>query len=523
MALSLGLALALTPAASKAAYEIFEMQAWATSVEEVVRGPMDIADPGLGNASWGEESYVLGEAANDVFLTLSLGDGGSITLGLETGIGDGPGDDFAVFENGIWSEEGFFAELAFVEVSSNGVDFARFAAESNQSTPVPGGGIVDPANYYNLAGVDPVGTGTGFDLVELTNHPLALSGDLDLQDVGFVRLVDVIGDGSTFDADSMPVYDPYATPFQTGGFDLNGVGVLNVPEPATTLLLALGLLVLALLTRLRERGVRPSFSPRGVGGAMLAASLAIVGPLSTAHATQIVTFEDLDLDPQSHWNGEDESGGFVSEGVAFENAYFPDPDFPYWYGFGYSNVVDITTPGLANQFAAFPGSGVGGSESYGLFFDDSFNDPHMVLPTADVVSGLYLTNTTYAYLSMLNGDAFAKKFGGADGTDEDWFLLTIHGYDESGGLANSFDFYLADFRSANSVDDYIIDSWTWVDLTALGEVKSLGFEMSSSDVSFGFMNTPGYFALDDFTVVPEPATGLLVALGLVGLAARRRR
>ena len=37
----------------------------------------------------------------------------------------------------------------------------------------------------------------------------------------------------------------------------------------------------------------------------------------------------------------------------------------------------------------------------------------------------------YAALAMLQGDAFSKKFGGPDGTDADWFLLTIEGFDAS--------------------------------------------------------------------------------------------
>jgi hypothetical protein len=42
-------------------------------------------------------------------------------------------------------------------------------------------------------------------------------------------------------------------------------------------------------------------------------------------------------------------------------------------------------------------------------------------PTPVTVTGAYFTNTTYAALSMLSGDSFAKKFGGASGDDPDWF------------------------------------------------------------------------------------------------------
>jgi hypothetical protein len=37
--------------------------------------------------------------------------------------------------------------------------------------------------------------------------------------------------------------------------------------------------------------------------------------------------------------------------------------------------------------------------------------------------GVYVTNTTYAYNSMRDGDMFAKKFGGPTGNDPDWYKL----------------------------------------------------------------------------------------------------
>ena len=112
------------------------------------------------------------------------------------------------------------------------------------------------------------------------------------------------------------------------------------------------------------------------------------------------------------------------------------------------------------------------------------------------LEGVFITNSTYAALSMENGDAYAKKFGGADGTDPDWFLLTIKGY-EKGVYTDSINFYLADFRSDNPADDYILRSWAWVDLQPLGKVDSLTFELHSSDVGAYGMNTPAYFCLDN--------------------------
>jgi hypothetical protein len=142
----------------------------------------------------------------------------------------------------------------------------------------------------------------------------------------------------------------------------------------------------------------------------------------------------------------------------------------------------------------------------------------MTLNTAGIVDGLYVTNNNYAYYSMLNGDAYAKKFGGVSGDEADWFLLTITGKDAGETEVGSVEFYLADYRFADNGQDYIVNTWEYVDLMGLGMVNSLEFSLSSSDMGSYGMNTPGYFAMD--TVVPEPGTLVLLALG--GVLLRRK-
>jgi hypothetical protein len=128
------------------------------------------------------------------------------------------------------------------------------------------------------------------------------------------------------------------------------------------------------------------------------------------------------------------------------------------------------------------------------------------------VLGFYVTNSTYAYLSMKNGDQFAKKFGGPTGTDPDWFRLTVKAW-YNGALSIDFvDVYLADFRSADSTQDYILKTWKYVSLKKLGNVDSLTFALNSSDVgSFG-MNTPAYFCLDDLITSDGITTAAPIAL-----------
>ena len=215
-------------------------------------------------------------------------------------------------------------------------------------------------------------------------------------------------------------------------------------------------------------------------------------------AAQISDIEDLILGIESFWNGNDGSGGFTSDGVHFNNL-FDDAFGPYWEGFAFSNVADNTTPGIDNQYSAIAGGGAAGSSNYVMGYMGFLGTvPTVTIPENGDLSGIYITNSTYAYFSMRDGDPFAKQFGGPTGTDPDWFLLTITGKDADGATIGVVEFYLADFRSDDSAQDYIVNEWTWVNLTGVNAARSLEFTLTSSDMGGFGMNTPAYFALDEF-------------------------
>ena len=211
-----------------------DIVAWADGYTGLIRGPMDIGDPGLGDASFGAGENAVGAADCDYLDVVSLGDGGEVTMTFSPPITNGPGDDFVVFENGFPSGGHLFAELAFVEVSTDGHAFARFPSVSLTPDPIDGYNVLDPTDVHNLAGKHPGGNispclGTPFDLADLTGDPLVSGGQVNLAQINYVRVVDVIGDGSTYD-DANPahkVYDPYPTALSQSGFDLQAVGVLN--------------------------------------------------------------------------------------------------------------------------------------------------------------------------------------------------------------------------------------------------------------------------------------------------------
>jgi hypothetical protein len=196
--------------------------AWATHAI-IERGWQDIADESLGKTSVGDEfSATEKSGVNGV---VSLGDGGTATLTFEGTIFNGTGADFAVFENGFDT----FLELAFVEVSSDGVNFFRFPAYSETPTETQVGsfGAVDATNIHNLAGKYVSQYGTPFDLEDLAG----ING-LNIDAITHIRVVDAIGTinptFSTYDALGRAVNDPYPTAFASGGFDLDAVGVIHL-------------------------------------------------------------------------------------------------------------------------------------------------------------------------------------------------------------------------------------------------------------------------------------------------------
>ncbi len=217
----------------------------------------------------------------------------------------------------------------------------------------------------------------------------------------------------------------------------------------------------------------------------------------------MTSFEEIPLDPESFWNGSDGSGGFTSGTINFYNNY--NPDWFSWYSWACSNTTDNTTPGYTNPYSAFTPvrlDSVNG-KNYGVTYTSPLSKITTPFGADKLFNGFFITNNTYAALSMKEGDEYTKKFGGDDGTDPDWFKLTITGT-TSVGAENTVEFYLADYRSEDPAGDYIIETWQWVDLTPLGKVNSLNFTLSSTDNGMWGMNTPAYFCMDNLITMREP-------------------
>jgi hypothetical protein len=211
----------------------------------------------------GYNANILGEL--DKTLAVGASQGGYITLGFDTAITNGSGADFVVWENGfeVSGSGGLvYAELGYVSVSTNGTDWVIFPSVYNDVAS--GNPNIDPTNVYNLAGnyvayytdVENY-EGTPFDLDDLANTAEVLSGLVDLSNINFMRIDDIIGageGGTNYDeatyfgyaSDSL-IYDGVS---YGGGADWNAVGVINaVPVPAAVWLLGSGLMGLICVRR----------------------------------------------------------------------------------------------------------------------------------------------------------------------------------------------------------------------------------------------------------------------------------
>ena len=219
--------------------------AWATEVVEYAPAP------GV-SSEFGFATKALGPVTGDHMDVVSLGDltlaqlqtsvpPGRLILGFDWRLSNGPGPDFAVFENAFIQsgDTKILGELGYVEVSSNGVDFARFPSDSQTPATVGPYGILESAAIYNLVGKhinnsDAGGglcVGTPFNLDDLAADPLVVGGQVDLSSIRYIRIVDIPGNGAFLDAQGDPIYDAWPTS-GSGGVDIEAIGLINGFAPS---------------------------------------------------------------------------------------------------------------------------------------------------------------------------------------------------------------------------------------------------------------------------------------------------
>jgi hypothetical protein len=201
---------------------------------------------------------------------------------------------------------------------------------------------------------------------------------------------------------------------------------------------------------------------------------------------------------------------FATMGAHFMNRNDTSAFGDYWSGWAISRLKDsISVAYDTNDCAAIPAEGHSASSVYATAF---------ISPDADLnkirfqnvqlgVMGFFITNSTIAYRSMLDGDGFAKKFGGPSGNDPDYFRIIIKGWNNGVLMPDSVVFYLADFRDSNNANDYIVKDWRYVNLGNQFN-DSITYRLESSDNGGFGMNTPAFFCIDDIVYQPENVSDL---------------
>lgn len=167
---------------------------------------------------------------------------------------------------------------------------------------------------------------------------------------------------------------------------------------------------------------------------------------------------------------------------------------------GYESQLTVYKAGAEGVVRT--GGGHNGSNNFAVHYgykDKSGNTDGQTLPSfafgdgmARVIDHMYVNNICYALNCYLNGNGLTAKIG-----DDDWVKLTATGYNGETKTADT-SIYLC-----NGPKNIVTD-WTKFDLSGLGAVTKVEFNITgSSDNGYGF-SQPAYFAYDDVAVRFDP-------------------
>jgi hypothetical protein len=218
---------------------------------------------------------------------------------------------------------------------------------------------------------------------------------------------------------------------------------------------------------------------------------------STLYAQNVADFENLSLDPETHWNGSDGSGSFESGGWTFSNSY--DNTYGSWNQWAYTNETDTETYSWENQYSAASGPvySIEGNYAVSYILSDWLNDyapiPAVVELNGNegvIVPGAWICLNAYANLYMADNDYYSEN--------NHYLKLIIKGYLPDAFNYTSIEVYLADYRFQDNDLDFKFQNWQYVSFEWLGAVTQLQFTMESSDSGEYGINTPTYFCMDNF-------------------------
>lgn len=219
--------------------------------------------------------------------------------------------------------------------------------------------------------------------------------------------------------------------------------------------------------------------------------------------TDVVDFEELTLEPNTHWSTSERTGSFQSSYLTLYSHYDEDyPEYPYLEGFVYTNETDVDTYSYTNYSAAV-GHGNGNSSNYVNCYMGWYNTSAIKIDTEH--SGDFTNRGAYfclpTYVSKYVDDENAGFV-----ENHKYFSVKITAYANGTALDNR-EVVMADFREDRT---YKMDDWTFVDLSWINGADSLYFEALGDDAM-----TPYYFCMDDFGIqAPEVFIGQSIAESL---------
>lgn len=180
------------------------------------------------------------------------------------------------------------------------------------------------------------------------------------------------------------------------------------------------------------------------------------------------------------------------------------------YG-GFETQLTVYKKGVSGL--SHTGGGHNGSNNfavhYGYIDGSEYNktDTLPALTFADgsehVIDHMYVNTTTYLLNCLVNGNDLTANIG-----PDDWVKLIAIGYNAAGEKTGEVSIFLC-----NGPDNIVMD-WTKWDLSGLGKVAKVTFNVTgSSDNGYGF-SQPAYFAYDDVAVRFEKAGADIPATGV---------
>lgn len=219
-------------------------------------------------------------------------------------------------------------------------------------------------------------------------------------------------------------------------------------------------------------------------------------------------------------------GSFNSGNVSFSNdGHYIIPPYDFWSGIGFARKTTLSTGEYwenGNDLVITPGTGAGGSDTWGVVYFSGT----LQTQSGYVFDSLAISNTVYTSYVMTHDDTY----GGPAFSQGDYFTVTF----TNPVTHDSLDYYLADYRSSNPSEHYILNDWTNVSVSSL-QASTLNVSFNGSrqttdpNTNQVYLNTPTYVAIDNVAVssvsaVPEPSSlALLAASGSLGVWFRWRK